>query len=82
MYRVRFLGIQLPVDAPTFDNRILTRGIKGVGRRVASKANEGVRLCWDSSVIPGACVLTTREDGTPVVAAVSAPTPGHKSEPQ
>ena len=79
MYRAKALGIEFPSDAPTFGNRVLIRDPKGEEKSFAKKTREGLFLCWDSTVVQGAYVMTTREDGSTTIVATSVPKPWPKS---
>ena len=41
----------------------------------ANKPNDAIFLCWDSSVVQGAYVMTTQENGTTAIVAAPAPRP-------
>ena len=75
MYRATVLGLKLPSDAPTFGNRVLVRDPKAEDKRFTKRTKEAIFLCWDTSVIQGAYAMTTKEDGSHTMVAVSGPRP-------
>jgi len=74
LYRKRMMGVKLPVDAPTFGNRVLIRDPKAEEKSFVKKMNEAIFLCWDSTTVQGAFVLTQKDSG-PTIVATSGPLP-------
>ena len=55
-YRSRVLGAPLPMNSPTFGDRVLIRDIHGEEKSFVPKAREGIFLHWTMAVTNGAMV--------------------------
>ena len=80
MHMAKALGIELPTDAPTFGNIVLVRNAQAEDQRFVHTSQEGVFLCGGASVIQGAYVMSTREDGETTTVAATGPIPWPNTE--